>query len=87
MKFQDMASVSKVPVDHSAAQHGFNAIAISAAPVTIWVHAPEIVTVVAGVLGAVWYLIIITEKILGWINKEKPEDPDDPPEIPHSHKH
>lgn len=68
-------------------QHGANAVALTAAPVSIWVHAPEVVTVIVGILGCLWYSIIITEKILSWVKKKEAEENPEVPERPEIKHH
>ena len=57
--------------------HGMNAIALTAPAATMWAHAPEVVTVIVGGLGCVWYAILITEKILYWVGKHNNAHPDE----------
>ena len=49
--------------------HTMNTVAFVAAPVSFWVHAAPIVTVLAGLAGLVWYAVLFTEKFLQWRRK------------------
>lgn len=56
--------------DHSSPViHTMNTVALAAAPVSFWVHAAPIVTVIAGVAGIIWYTVLFVEKFQEWRRK------------------
>lgn len=50
------------PITH----HASNAAIVAVPVVSWWQHAPEIVTVGAGVMAFFYYLIFIVEKLVNW---------------------
>lgn len=78
--------------DDPLTHHVINGAAVLAAPVSFLAHAPEVVTITVGSLGALWYLVLLTEKFLFYVNKlgvRHPEEPakDAPDPIPDYHEH
>jgi len=61
--------------------HAANAAAVAIPVGSVVFHLPEWVAIVAGCLGIIWYMILIGEKISGWVVKARkrgvPEDPRD----------
>lgn len=47
-------------------QHTVNAAVVAAPVASLWAHFPEVITVTLGILGIVYYSIVIGEKIAGW---------------------
>lgn len=47
-------------------QHTINAVVAAAPVASFWARFPEIVTVVVGCLAAIYYTMVIGEKIAGW---------------------
>jgi hypothetical protein len=69
-------------------QHGVNSLAVAIPTVSLISHAPEIVTVLTGILGIIWYSIIILEKVAAYRDRKKsPSNPEAPDPIPEYHKH
>lgn len=52
-----------------AGQHIVSALALTAAPVSLWVQAAPIVTVVAGTLGILWYAYIFYREFHRWYKR------------------
>lgn len=61
-----MAITHYTPGEDAIAHHAANAAAVVFPVASVVLHLPEIVTVVVGILGIVWYAILIGEKIAGW---------------------
>ena len=59
------------PNEDVLAHHAANAAAVAFPVASVVLHLPEIVTVVVGILGIVWYGILIGEKIMGWVKQMK----------------
>ncbi len=46
--------------------HSANLAAITIPAISLSLNGPAILTYVTGILGAVWYLILISEKFFAW---------------------
>lgn len=54
------------PQSDAAAHHAANAAAVAIPVGSVIFRLPEIVTLVVGVLGIIWYAILIAEKMTKW---------------------
>lgn len=84
---QAVAQFAQGKTQDAVVHHSANAAA-TAAPVaaSIIFHLPEWTALVPMGLGVIWYLILIGEKIAGWISwarKEESGEPFDLPQGPH----
>lgn len=61
-----MAITNYTPGEDVIAHHAANVAAIAFPMASVVLHLPEVVTVVVGILGIIWYGILIGEKIAGW---------------------
>lgn len=53
-------------VQDQVIHHSANAAAFALPALSVWLNAPFILTIVTGVLGVIWYLILIGEHIAAW---------------------
>lgn len=53
-------------VQDQVVHHAANTAAVTFPLMSLWLNAPQILTVVTAVLGVVWYCILIGEKIYTW---------------------
>lgn len=49
--------------------HAVNAAAVATPTLLTWVQAPEALTVITAILGIIWYLILIGEKIVSIVRR------------------
>ncbi len=57
----NLAQVQDQVIHHSA-----NAAAVTFPLMALWLNAPMIFSITTGVLGIIWYCILIGEKIAAW---------------------
>jgi len=50
--------------------HAANTAAVVFPIMSLWLNAPMILTIITGVLGVIWYCILIGEKIMAWRNRK-----------------
>jgi hypothetical protein len=50
--------------------HTVNVVAVSLPAVSFMAQAPGYVTLIVGILGGIWYCILIAEKIYNWRRKK-----------------
>lgn len=53
-------------IDDALAHHAANAAAVVIPVASVTFHLPEVITVLVGILGIIWYAILIGEKIARW---------------------
>jgi hypothetical protein len=54
----------------SPTEHAVNVLAVIAAPVSFWVQAAPIVTVVAGTCGILWYGVLFYREFKAWLKRK-----------------
>lgn len=60
------------PISHSDPSIAItSAVAMIAAPLSMWVKAAPVITVLVGTAGLVWYALLFTKEILHWWNKRR----------------
>lgn len=85
-----ITDISHSQTQEAVIHHAANAAAVAIPVGSVVFHLPEWVAVTAGILGIIWYLILIGEKITGWVMAHKrhevPEDPRDLVEGSHAER-
>lgn len=55
----------------TAAHHAANVSAIAIPVISVSLNGPLILSYATGVLGVIWYLILIAERVNAWIQRRK----------------
>lgn len=55
----------------SPGNHSANLLAVAIPFAALWAHAPEALTILTGILSAIYYCFLISEKYSAWKSRRK----------------